>query len=88
MMGNDTRFGITMGAALLIWAPAGLGIFNGNVSFTAAAFRFAIAVALAYIGVSLVNRIIVRYGTANAVRDIQEAEARRVNGDVSIDLDR
>jgi hypothetical protein len=87
-MGNDTRFGITMGVTLLIWAPAGIGIFNGNVSFTSAAFRFAIALALAYFGVSLVNKLIVRYGTENAVRDIQEAEARRVNGDVSIDLDR
>ena len=87
-MGNDTRFAITLGATLLVWAPAGIGLWNGTVSFTSAALRFALALALCYFGVALVNRLIVRYGTENAVRDIQDAEARRNSGDLGVDLDR
>lgn len=87
-MGNDTRFALTLGIALLVWSPAALGLFNGTVSFTTAAWRFALALAGSYVALALVNKLIVRYGTENAVRDIQDAEARRASGDVNIDLDR
>lgn len=87
-MGIDTRFGLTLGIALLVWAPAAIGLFNQSVSFTAALVRFAIALVLSFIGVTIVNKIIVNYGTENAVRQIQEAERRSHEGEIDLDLDR
>ncbi|MFZ4515036.1 MAG: hypothetical protein ACOYN3_01870 [Acidimicrobiia bacterium] len=75
-MGTDSRFAATMIVTLVIWSPAGLGLFRGDISFTAAAVRFAIALALSSIGVAIVNRVIVMYGTQNAMRAIEEAERR------------
>ena len=87
-MGTDTRFAITMGVTLLIWSPAAIGLFRGNIDFTWAAIRFALALALVSIAVSLINKLVVKYGTENAVREIHEAEARHVNAEINIDLDR
>jgi hypothetical protein len=89
-MGNDTRFAITLTAALLVWSPVGIGLLGGRVSFFDAAWKFAASLALSAIGVAILNKLIVRYGTENAVRDIQEAEARRGDsdeGDVGLNLD-
>lgn len=87
-MGTDARFASTMIVTLVIWSPAALGLFRGDVSFAAAAVRFAIALTLAYIGVAIVNRIIVTYGTENAVRAIEEAERRREVDSKSASRDR
>lgn len=84
-MGNDTRFGITMAVTLLMWSPSGLALLRGNQSFASSALWFSLALALAYIGVGVVNKLIVTYGTENAVRDIQEAERRRAAGELEVE---
>jgi hypothetical protein len=73
-VGADARIALTMGVALVSWSPAGLGLIRGSITFASAGVRLAIALLLAWIGVGILNRIVVAYGTANAIRDIESVE--------------
>jgi hypothetical protein len=65
-------------AALALWAPSGNSFIHDNLDLTTAAVRFLIALALSWIGVTVLALVVEGYGKG-AEPDIEELPRRRAS---------
>jgi hypothetical protein len=77
-MSSNIRWAMILLGSLLLWAPSGIGFFQGKLTFDGALLRYAVALALCSIGVSIIGRMIDAYAKQAEVTARKEAaEARR-----------
>ena len=79
-MSSNIRWAMILLGSLLLWAPSGIGYFQGRLTFDGALLRYAVALALCSIGVSIIGRMIDAYAKqaeANARKEAAEARRRR-----------
>lgn len=56
-MRPENRLIWTLGAALLMWAPAALGMISGHIDVVIGGFTFVAAIVLAYIATGVIDMI-------------------------------
>ena len=79
-MSSNIRWAMILLGSLLLWAPSGMGFFQGKLTFDGALLRYAVALALCSIGVSVIGRMIDVYAKqaeVNARKEAAEARRRR-----------
>jgi hypothetical protein len=65
--------------SLLLWAPSGMAALEGTLSLDGALLRYAVALALCWVGISTISRITDAY-TREQERKRREEEAGEVAG--------
>jgi len=71
--GAGIRWFAILIVSLLLWAPSGMAALEGKLSMDGALLRYAVAVALCWVGISAISRITDAYTREQARKRLDEA---------------
>jgi hypothetical protein len=66
--------------SLLLWAPSGMAALEGTLSMDGALLRYAVAVALCWVGISAISRITDTYTREQARKRLEEEAGEDAGG--------
>jgi hypothetical protein len=81
-MSSNIRWAMILLGSLLLWAPSAIGFLQGKLTLDGALLRYAVALTLCAVGVSVIGRMIDAYAKqaeANARKEAAEARRRRTD---------